>query len=406
MTKLNVRVANDIGNNSTKMIIDDVYQKQPSVVKRLLQTPNVSETNINKNVSNLFDELLVHITSRAIKRNGLYMIGNRANLKANQVENMNITLGGKYKHDIPVLMTLSMNAAYCIQRAFQESNGLPSELGAEIVMSTAIPASEYSSERAKKLEERFTQNTHIVVVYVGDKQVQVTLKYKKVKVLQEGVPALYALLESNKDILRKYVKTYEYSSNDQENIDFESYFEGYPIKPKDLLKDKRILHVDIGDGTTEYIYTIGVNPVPDACSGEKRGVGHATELARNLLKQELNGLIDLNRQQYMEAMQDKSHNLYEITNRIMEEARYTQAHQILEDVQEKFIANTSNGAQIIAVYGGGSIEFESELYPELLDFADDVKVKILWIPEEFAVNLNVNGMKILNDKVLYRKVKG
>ena len=35
-----------------------------------------------------------------------------------------------------------------------------------------------------------------------------------------------------------------------------------------ILKQK-ILHADIGDGTSEYIFSKGLNPVPDACWGEK-----------------------------------------------------------------------------------------------------------------------------------------
>jgi plasmid segregation protein ParM len=243
------------------------------------------------------------------------------------------------------------------------------------------------------------------MVYVGDKTVTVKLNYQKVKVLQEGVPALYAILESDKGILRNFIKGYEYDILEDPKEDFESFFEKASVTPQGLLKDKRILHVDIGDGTTEYIYTKGMAPVPDACSGEKRGVGHATEQARNLLIDELNGQVRLNRQQYMQVMQDPTHTLYEDTNRFMEEARFSQALKIAEDVQEKFINNTSNGAQIIAVYGGGSIEFKKELYPELVSFASDVKIQILWIPKEYAVDLNVNGMQILNDRVLF-KAKG
>src|SRR5690606_30372298 len=136
---LNLRVANDIGNSTTKMIINEKLERQPSVVKRVLTKPNVSEANVKKNVENLFDELLVHITSKAIKRDGLFMIGKRANQTADKVENMNITLGEKHKHDIPVLMTLSMNAASAVQLAFHETKELPKSLNVNLVMSTAIP---------------------------------------------------------------------------------------------------------------------------------------------------------------------------------------------------------------------------------------------------------------------------
>ena len=334
---LNLRVANDIGNSQTKIITNGKLNKQPSVVKKINVLPNSSETNVRRNVENLFDELLVHVSSKALRMNGMYMIGKRANFSSDN-QNMNIKLGNKSKHDIPVLMTLSMNAASCVQLAFLESKELPEKIEAKIVMSTAIPASEYKPEKAKQLENRFLEGKHLVIVYVGDKQVTVELTYEKVKVLQEGVPALFAMIESNKDILRDYVKEYIFQAQeglteDEINSKFERFLEETKISPKEFLKGKRILHVDIGDGTTEYIYTIGLNPVTDACSGERRGVGHATDEARRMLNEELNGRVDLNRQQYMEALKDSTHNLHDDTVRIMKEARYSQAQLINEDIQ-------------------------------------------------------------------------
>ena len=382
---LQLTVANDIGNSETKMILNDLLIKQPSVVKRLLQKPNVHETNVDKNVANLLDELVVNVTSKGIKRNGLYLIGKRANITADQVENMNIKLGNKHKHDIPVLLTLSMIAAHSIQLAYNESKSLPSSLSVNLFMTSAIPASEYAPDKAKHLENRFLNGEHIVIVHVGEELVTVTLKFEKVKVTQEGVPALYALLESDSDILDNYNKQYKKD-----------------LTPKDF-RNKKALHADIGDGTTEYIYTNGLNPVNDACTGEKRGVGHATQEAIHLLKEEVGGHLDINRQQFMAILRDSSHNLNEYAVRFMGEARYSQAQRILEDIQEKYQSKTAGNVDIIVVYGGGSIQFKDDLYEELVDFADEIHCEVLWIPEAYAVDMNVNGMNVLNTRVLFKK---
>ncbi|ATO39164.1 ParM/StbA family protein [Heyndrickxia faecalis] len=377
-------VANDIGNSETKMIVNDTLIKQPSVVKRLLSKPNVMETNVEKNIANLLDELIVHVTSNAIKRSGLYFIGKRANMTADKVENMNIKLGNKSKHDIPVLMTLSMLAARSVQLAYQENQELPSSISVDVSMTTAIPASEYSADQARYLEGRFTSNDHVVIVYVGETPVTVTLHFQTVKVTQEGIPALYALLESENEILKNYNEHYKKQA-----------------VPKDFA-NKRILHVDIGDGTTEYIYTVGMNPVTDVCSGEKRGVGHATEEATQLLKEEVGGFLNLNRQQFMDIFRDPSHNLHDLAVRFMQEARYSQAQRILEDIQEKY-SDIAGNVDVIAVYGGGSIQFKEELYEELLDFANTVHCEVLWIPEKYAVDMNVNGLHVINEKILFKQ---
>jgi len=377
-------VANDIGNSETKMIVNDTLIKQPSVVKRLLSKPNVMETNVEKNIANLLDELIVHVTSNAIKRSGLYFIGKRANMTADKVENMNIKLGNKSKHDIPVLMTLSMLAARSVQLAYQENQELPSSISVDVSMTTAIPASEYSADQARYLEGRFTSNDHVVIVYVGETPVTVTLHFQTVKVTQEGIPALYALLESENEILKNYNEHYKKQA-----------------VPKDFA-NKRILHVDIGDGTTEYIYTVGMNPVTDVCSGEKRGVGHATEEATQLLKEEVGGFLNLNRQQFMDIFRDPSHNLHDLAVRFMQEARYSQAQRILEDIQEKY-SDIAGNVDVIAVYGGGSIQFKEELYEELLGFANTVHCEVLWIPEKYAVDMNVNGLHVINEKILFKQ---
>lgn len=377
-------VANDIGNSETKMIVNDTLIKQPSVVKRLLSKPNVMETNVEKNIANLLDELIVHVTSNAIKRSGLYFIGKRANMTADKVENMNIKLGNKSKHDIPVLMTLSMLAARSVQLAYQENQELPPSISVDVSMTTAIPASEYSADQARYLEGRFTSNDHVVIVYVGETPVTVTLHFQTVKVTQEGIPALYALLESENEILKNYNKHYKKQA-----------------VPKDFA-NKRILHVDIGDGTTEYIYTVGMNPVTDVCSGEKRGVGHATEEATQLLKEEVGGFLNLNRQQFMDIFRDPSHHLHDLAVRFMQEARYSQAQRILEDIQEKY-SDIAGNVDVIAVYGGGSIQFKEELYEELLDFANTVHCEVLWIPEKYAVDMNVNGLHVINEKILFKQ---
>lgn len=378
-------IGTDIGNSETKMILNQELIKQPSVVKYLLVKPNVHETDHLKNVTNLLDQLVVNISSKALRRNGLYLVGNRANITADKVENMNIKLGNKHKHDIPVVMTLSMIAGRSIQNHYKETGEIPSTIEVSSKMSTAIPASEYTPVKAKHLEERFLNGEHIVIVHVGEELVSVKIKFEKVKVTQEGVPALFALLESDQKVLDEYNK--EYSQK---------------VTPKDL-RNKKILHVDIGDGTTEYIYTNGLNPVNDACSGERRGVGHATEEANTLLKEQVGGHLDINRQQFMSILKDNTHNLFDEANKSLDLAKYSQAQLILEDIQEKYTRNAAGNVDLIAVYGGGSVQFKENLYQDLLEFAKEVRCSILWIPETHAVDMNVRGLNVLNQKVLFKK---
>ncbi|WP_250622345.1 ParM/StbA family protein [Bacillus subtilis] len=392
---MNMKVAADIGNSTTKMIIEDELFSQPSVIRRLMKKPQVTETDLKKNVTNLDENLTVHITSPAIKAtaDGLYVIGRKAiTTDLDKVQNMNIKLGNKHKHDLPVIMILSMIARKIIKDEFDGTGELATSYSAVCDLSSAIPASEFSFEKAQILEKRFATKPHTVIVHLGEMKVTVTLTFKKVKVTQEGVPAIFSLLAEDDTILDEFNQMYEENEDIQHNV----------VKPKDL-KTMKIFHVDIGDGTTEYIYTNGVNPILDACSGEKRGVGHATEEATVLLNEELNGLMKINRQSFMSIVADETHNLHAEAENALDIAKGSQANFILEDTIEKVSNKAGNNVDIVVVYGGGSIQFRQYLFKDLKEFTDQIKTKLLWVPEEKAVNLNVRGLDILNRKVFFSK---
>ncbi|TKI81645.1 hypothetical protein FC699_33710, partial [Bacillus wiedmannii] len=172
---------------------------------------------------------------------------------------------------------------------------------------------------------------------------------------------------------------------------------------KSFFKNKKILHSDIGDGTTEYIYTVGVNPVIDACSGERRGVGHATEEAVKLLNQERG--TNIKRQQFSQILQDPDHKYYEEATGYFNITKVEQAELILEDTSEKYVSNTASEAEILCVYGGGSVTFKDELYNQLLEYCEQVGMYLLWIPEKYAVDMNARGMQVIKNILTRKKVR-
>ncbi|MEV2909469.1 ParM/StbA family protein [Paenibacillus larvae] len=389
---MKLRVISDFGNSNTKIRINGERIEQPSVIKRLHGPEPVAETDIEKNIANLFEELTVNISSPSLRRSGFFAVGHRANLDALKSENMNIKLGKKSRHDIPLVMNLSLTAAQAVKQYYKKNNRLPEKIDLLGNLTGAIPASEYTSEIAKEFEERFTGKeeapiVHVVIVYIGAHSVAVTIKYENAKITQEGIPALYALIEAPDTILKKFCQLYK---------DFPKRSN---MTQRDFLSLKG-LGIDIGNGTTEYIHFWGVNPVLQNCHGEKRGVGHAAEEAAKLLENELNGHLKINRQRFDEIIQNPQNNYYELAQKFMSEAQYGEANKILEDVQERYVV-IGGDIDFIMVFGGGSITFEEDLYPSLIEFAEDTKIMILWIPEEFAIDMNLDGLEILHTKVFY-----
>lgn len=383
---MELRIANDIGNSTDKMYVDDTLIRQPTVIKRIPKIPDSTDADIQRNVANLLDELCIHVTSPSIKQPTLCLVGKRALHTADRIENMNIILGNKFQQDLSIIQTLAMISGRAVQLQTEKNGSLPKNIELKVTMATAIPSSEYTSERARILENRFLDATHIVVVYVGSKEVHIKIEFDRVKVTQEGVAALYAILEGKDDMFSLFNKRYKdmkYTAKD--------------------FRDKKMLHADIGDGTTEYPFTSGLQPIPDACSGELRGVGHTTQDAIISLKEELGGHLRTNRQQFMSILNDESHHLNKEAIRHMDQSKYAQARSILEDIQAKYLNNAASEAEIIPVYGGGSIVFKKELYDDLVAFSMQVKAKVLWIPEKYAVDMNIEGLKILRDNVFFKK---
>lgn len=380
-------IGTDIGNAKTEIVYEHGKNekeirivKQPSVVSFLLSKPDASDISEKAAIATLMDNLLVHITSKAIKRDGLFYIGNKALKNPENIRNMNIQLGNKHQHDIPVIMSLSMLAGIAILDYYEENGELPSSpLKLECDMATAIPSSEFTKTNAKILEDRFLSGEHLITVYVADRPVQVVVQFSRVKVTEEGKTTMLAFLESGEDILSIFHETY--------NKESEKKIE---MSVKDFV-DKRVLHADIGDGTTEFIYTIGMNPVPNGSFGRHLGVGHATQEAIRLYREELGNQIgDITRQHYMKLLSENGERA-EIAKQKMKEATFLQSERILETIIEAFQTKTSSEAEFFFVHGGGSIVFKEDMCDNLVNFANQVRAKVVWIPKKYAASLNSRG---------------
>ncbi|MEB9975290.1 ParM/StbA family protein [Bacillus cereus] len=378
-----MRTVADIGNSELKMMINGELIKQQNVNKRIFGRVKSKEGSLQHSVTNLMNDIHVHVTSNAIERDGKFYVGYRAAHSNGKPDALDIELGDKHKRDLPVVNVLSVMASKAVQTVYNEGEELPKNIEIPASLILAIPASEYEPSKARFLESRFKDNEHVVIVYVGEEKVTVQITFEVVKVTREGVPALYAIFEGESDMFTDFCELYELK-----NIDGQ-YF-----------KDKKVLHADIGDGTTEYIYSNGLNPVPDACWGEKRGIGHAIEGAIKLLQEEYEGGVDINRQQFSELVTDSDDKKHNKAVEFLEETRYMQAQDIYNDIEKSYIYKTASKAEVLAVYGGGSIALKDDLYIKLLEFSRVNDIQLLWIPKKYATEMNVKGMEILSEKLL------
>lgn len=146
------------------------------------------------------------------------MIGHAA-IERNQAQiyNMNIQNIKKHTEDLPVINTLGTIAVEAVKKAYDEkktlTNGEVIKVTAD--MTTALPASIHNVESEEYFKNRFLNHLHEVKVYIKDLTVIVQIEFSFVKVMKEGVPALFSLIEDgnnnyrNDDIFEDFNKEYK-----------------------------------------------------------------------------------------------------------------------------------------------------------------------------------------------------
>ncbi|MCM3032531.1 ParM/StbA family protein [Niallia sp. MER 6] len=385
---MNLCVGIDIGNAKTEMAFGSEKQlqlvRQPSVISYLPRTPESNDLPLEHIMENLMDNLIVNISSPSIKRNGDYYIGKKAMQHDGIKTNMMISLGGKSTHDLPIITSLSLVAATSVKKHYDTEGELPESLSINLKMATAIPSSEYSRQNAKTLEDRF-KNKHILTLYIGEYQVLTSIKVVECKVTEEGRTSMLAFLNSDTEILQEFNEIY-----------------GENKKPADFLK-ARTLHSDIGDGTSEFVVIEGASPVQGLSKGKRLGVGHASDLAISLLREQINISDKFTRQQLQEWL-GRENEKGQLARSLMKEATYGQALSILEEIQLAYQELASSDVDYAFVHGGGSITFKEDLQQELMSFAEHNHFKVVWIPEKFATTMNSRGTFYLA-KMLFCKNK-
>lgn len=268
--KLKLNVGNDNGNSEHDIIINNELITQPNVISKVRKAPNVEELNNNLFIKNIENNLIVDILSESVKT-GTYLCGQYALKSGEKVKSISIGYdNNKLESDIVIVNTLAQIAGYSVKQAHKD-NKLTEDtrIIVSVDMATALPISQYSKSRAKEFANRFLDGKHIVKVSTPTTKVVVEIEFDFVKVIQEGVTTIFALLEAEDKLFETYNR-----KNEEEKID-KKYFE-----------DKKILHIAIGEGTTEYPVTEGRVFNPNFIKGTNNGVGHAINSSLEEFKEE------------------------------------------------------------------------------------------------------------------------
>ena len=391
--KFHYFVGNDLGNSEQDIYIAEDKKEvfaaknliaEPDVYAKTLKTPNLEDLRQATFIEKIEKNLIVKIVSAEVKT-GNYYIGQYALDSGATVKSIEVGQDNhKSESDIVLITTLAQLAGRAVKDSYKKNkDNMPAQLEITVDMATALPICQYSKQEASKFAKRFMNGLHNVTVLTPDIDVTVTIKFEFVKVLPEGVTATWALTCDSYQLFNKNDNAIQLS--------------------KDFFKNKRILHVAIGEGTTEFPITEGVNFNPNFIYGDNFGVGNAINKALPEFK-ESNGLFSYSRQKFSEVIKNPSHKYYEAAKEQLDFYLEDEAENIYQATKEQ-LEKANNEVDIICVYGGGSILMREALEKKLNKIADRAKIKLFYVQKEYAVDLECRGLYSFVTSSLFEKVK-
>ncbi|HBF4081559.1 TPA: ParM/StbA family protein [Clostridioides difficile] len=378
---IELKVGNDTGNSEHKIIINGNLIRQPNVISRVRSIPILDDVNEKNMIEHIEDNLIVKIMSNNEDiETGTYLIGKYALNSGNKVRSIEIGQDND-KADSAVLFisTLAHIAGYSVKEAYK-NNKLEDKIIANIDMCGALPITQHNKAVVNKLCKKFMEDSAIVKVVLPSKTITVELNFDFVNILPEGVTTVFALTEAGDELFESYNKSNEDNLN------------------KEYFKDKRALHISIGEGTTEYPVTEGKSYRPEHIKGSDNGLGIAiNKCLPEFMKSK--GVPEYTRQKFSEVIRDKEHKYHVSASEILDFYIDDQSEEILICAKGE-LQKANNEVDIILVYGGGSILMKKYLEPKLKKICNRAEIKLLYIDEKYAVILECIGLfNFVNSKV-------
>lgn len=408
IVKYYFEVGNDNGNSEHDINIDGISIEQPNVIAKIRKLPMLDEINIDYISKKLHDNLLATVTTDAAEP-GIYFSGKYALKSGEKVRNIEVGVdNNKLNSDLVIINTLERIAAQGVKKAYDEGEDLSKiEIIVNPDMTTALPVTQYSKKNSDEFSNKFMDHNHIVIVHVGIISVKVTIKFEFVKTLPESVPATFSLQsmviidKPEKDLTEADIKHNDKVKKIFKELNEDSTEKGFI--DGNFFKGKRILHVGIGEGTTEYPLTDDIAFEPNFIHGSNNGIGHAIDKALPEFKEEL-GLISYSRQSYSDVLKAPGHKYHDLASEIVEQYIEEESEEILHNIKTE-IQRANNDVDILCIYGGGSILMKKHLKSKLKSICDKANITLFYVPAEFAVTLESEGMYEFTRSELFKAIK-
>lgn len=397
---LNIKVGNDTGNSELDMIINGEEIRQANVYGRVIGGINLEELDQDKFIENLENNLVIGVCDLEGIESGDYYIGNYTLKSKARVRNIEVGAGNKkVDSDVCFINTLGLISAHAVKQAYKENKDIK-DINVKIDMAGALPITQYNKSEGNRFADKFMSKEHRITVKTPKQNYYVTLKFEFVRIIPEGVTTTFALISDDSERLFKFYNK-QVAFNLKKNRNDDLYKEELHTRYFQE-KERRILHVAIGEGTTEFPITEGIMFDPNFVEGANNGVGHAIKTALPLFNKEF--MANYSRQMFSDVVKDKEHKYHQDAIEYLSVPLEDEAEVIYRKATEE-LQKANNEIDMILVYGGGSILMRKHLEKKLEKVARKIRAKLLYIEEKDAVMLEANGLYNFVNSALFEKLK-
>lgn len=397
--EIKLKVGNDNGNSEQDIIINGVQLQQADVYGRVIGRLNLEELDQDDFIENLENNLVIGIAGSKYVNTGEYYVGNYTLKSGATVRNTEVGAGNnKTDSEVVYLNTIGQIAAYAVKKAHKGDKTI-SDIEVNVDMTTALPITQYDKREAEKFANKFMDGEHRLTVKTPQKDYYVNLKFNFVKVIPEGVTTTFALIGGVDEIYKTYNQKVRENLTkvSKDSLYMEELNTAYFTK-----EQRRILHISIGESTTEYPITNGIAFDPNFVQGSNNGNGHAIKKALPLFNSEFR--CSYSRQMYSDVVKSSGHKFHQDTLNYLIGPLEDEAQEIYRRAVDE-LERSNNEVDVIMVYGGGSILMREFLEPKLEAVARQIRSKLLYVDKEYAVTLESKGLYNFTGSALFKALK-
>ena len=398
--EIKLKVGADNGNSEQDIIINGTQLQQADVYGKVVgRLKNLEELDQENFINNLEDNLVIGIATSKYINPGEYYIGNHTLRSGVTVRNTEVGAdNNKTNSEVVYLNVIGQIAAYAVKKAYK-GDKTTTDIEINVDMTTALPIQQYNKMEAERFAEKFMDGEHRLTVKTPEKDYFVNIKFNFVKVIPEGVTTTFAIAGGAEEIFKTYnQKVKEHLSKDtQDSLYLEELNTPYFAK-----QQRRILHISIGESTTEYPITDGLAFDPNFVQGSNNGNGHAIKKALPLFNEEFR--CNYSRQMYSDVVKNPAHKFHQDTVDYLMGPLEDEAEEIYRKAVDE-LEKANNEVDVIMIYGGGSILMREFLEPRLEDVARRIRSKILYVDKEHAVTLESKGLYNFTNSAIFKVLK-